>query len=381
MSRADLLPSIRNDNAWSRYRTSGNAPSPIGVPVESFLAEEWRVPFDLSYEIDVWGRVRRGFESARERALGAEAARQNILLTLQADIAANYFNLIGVNEEIRTYQDAIELRREALTLFERRLEVGVGTEFQVERTKVELATAEADLAAARRRRAGLRNALAVLCGRPPSGFDTATADSLTNAPAIAPGLPSALLERRPDVAEAERELAARNARIGVAQAAFFPSISLTANGGLQSGELEDLLDWDSRIWGIGPTVSVPVFQGGRLKADLDEARAAYEEAVANYRQSILVAFRDVDDSLAAVRFLREQSEALQRAVDASRNAVRLAFDRYSAGTVNFLEVIDAEGERLQNELARIQVATEQLTATVRLIKALGGGWEEPSATL
>jgi multidrug efflux system outer membrane protein len=178
------------------------------------------------------------------------------------------------------------------------------------------------------------------------------------------------------VAEAERQLAARNAQIGVAKAAFFPVLRLTASGGLLSGELSDLFDWESRVWSISPSVSLPVFQGGRNRASLEGAWAAYEEGVALYREQVLVAFGDVEDSLAALAFLGEQVRARTAAAAAAANAARLSFERYRAGAVNFLEIVDSEQARLANEVARVLIENEQLLATVRLIKALGGGWEE-----
>jgi len=183
------------------------------------------------------------------------------------------------------------------------------------------------------------------------------------------------LERRPDVAQAERELASRLAQIGVAKAAFFPSVHLTARGGFLSGEVSDLFSWESRIWSIGPGISVPVFEGGRNRATLERAKAAYEEGVALYRQKVLVAFKEVEDSLAALQFLRGETDARAQAAAAATEAARLSFERYRAGAIAFLEVIDSENARLQNELARVRAANEQMLATVRLIKALGGGWQ------
>lgn len=377
MSKADLFPTLNGSGSFTRYRTSGNAASPLGFPIPSFEAQQWQVPFDLSYEIDLWGKVRRGFEAGRYTALAAEAARQNVLLSLQADVAVNYFGLVAARQEIRTLEASIDLRRQALEIFKQRLEAGVGSEFEVERTKVELAIAEANLGIAHQREAELENALAVLCGRPSSEFVASSAVELQPAPRIAPDLPSTLLERRPDVAEAERQLAARNAEIGVRTAAFFPSVRLTAQGGFSSEELADLFLWESRTWGISPSVQFPIFAGGRLKADLERSRAAYDEAIANYRQRLLVAFREVDDNLAAIRFLQDQFDARTRAVEAAGNSAGIALNRFSAGTVSFLEVVDAASLKLQNEIARIAVAREQLNATVRLIKALGGGWDEP----
>lgn len=373
--KADFFPTLDARPTWRRYRTSGNAPSPVDFPVPSFLQESWNIPFDLSYELDLWGKIRRSFESARNLAFAAESARQTLLLVLQADVAVTYFTLQTVAREIRFLEDTIRIRKEALGIFEQRLRAGLGNEFEVQRARVEVAAAEAELGAARRREAELINGLAVLCGDPPSDFAfTISPESIL--PSVAPDLPSSLLERRPDVADAERQLAARNAEIGVAMTAFFPTVRLTGSGGLNSGSIDDLFKWDSRTWSIGPEIDVPIFQGGRGKSNLNRARAAYEEAVAIYRQRVLVAFREVDDNLAALRFLSEQAGAREEAARSARNAAQLALERYTAGAVNFLEVVDAESARLQNELARIRLGQEQLLATVRLVKALGGGWSE-----
>jgi outer membrane protein, multidrug efflux system len=375
INRADFFPTVQGQGNYLRYRTSGNAPSPVPFPVPSFTQQQWTVPFDLSYELDLWGRVRRSFEAAQHLAMGAEAARQSVLLTLQGDLAAAYFSLRAADREIDLLTSSIELRREAFTIFEQRLVAGLGTEFEVERGRVEVASAEADLQNAQRRRAEFFNALALLSGQPPSQFQLDLAETEARLPVVAPDLPSSLLERRPDVAQAERELAARLAQIGVAQAAFFPSVRLTARGGLLSGELSDLFAWESRIWSLGPSVSVPVFEGGRNRAALEQARAAYDEGVALYRQRVLVAFREVEDSLAALQFLQHEASARSAAARAATQAARLSLERYQAGAINFLEVVDSENVRLINELARVRVANEQMLATVRLIKALGGGWE------
>jgi outer membrane protein, multidrug efflux system len=375
VTRADLFPTAQAQGDFIRYRTSGNAPSPVPFPVPSFTQQQWTVPFDLSYELDLWGRVRRSFEAARHLAAGAEAARQSVLLTLQGDLAAMYFSLRSADREIRLLSSSIQLRREALTIFEQRLSAGLGTEFEVERGRVEVASAEADLQNARRRRAEYFNALALLSGQAPSTFELALPEWEPRLPVVAPDIPSSLLERRPDVAQAERELAARLAQIGVAQAAFFPSVRLTARGGLLSGELSDLFAWESRVWSIGPSVGIPLFEGGRNRAGLERARAAYEEGVALYRQRVLVAFREVEDSLAALQFLRHEGASRTSAATAATHAARLSLERYQAGSINFLEVVDSENVRLLNELARVRVENEQLLATVRLIKALGGGWE------
>jgi len=375
IQRADFFPRIDGSAAWARFRTSENAPSPVGFPLPSFTMDQWQMPLDLSYEVDLFGKVRRSFEAARNLAVGAEAARQAVLLALQADVALIYFGLQTADREVGLLERTVEVRREALGIFRQRLEAGILTDFEVQRGQVEVSSAEADLEAARRLRALEWNRLAVLCGRPPSVFDAVISTNQAALPEIAAGLPSSLLERRPDVAEAERMMAARMAEIGVAKAAYYPSVRLTAQGGLLSGEVEDLFAWESRTWSLGPSVTLPLFAGGRNRAGVERAQAVYEEAMARYRQSVLVAFREVEDSLAALRFLSAETKARGVAAEAATAAARQSFARYQAGTVNFLEVVDAEQARLGSLLAHERALREQRFATVRLLKALGGGWE------
>jgi outer membrane protein, multidrug efflux system len=377
ITRADFYPTLDAAGMFTRFRTSGNAPSPVPpFEVPSFQQSTWSTPMDLSYEFDLWGKVRRSFESSRNLAFGAEAARQSILLTLQADVATAYFSLLSTRAQVALLERTIEIREEAFDLIRQRAQVGIGNEFEVQRALVEVETAKAELGGARQRQAQWHNALAILCGRPPSAFEPVLAEAPPPLPVVAPDLPSTLLERRPDVAEAERQLAARNAQIGVAKAAFFPVVRLTASGGFVSGELSDLFEWESRVWSINPSISLPVFQGGRNRANLERSRAAYEESVALYRQQVLVAFGEVEDNLSALIHLMEQVRARTAAAVAAANAARLSFERYQAGAVNFLEIVDSEQARLSNEIARVLIENQQLLATVRLIKALGGGWED-----
>lgn len=376
IEKADLYPTLNGSAAWARYRTSGNAPSPVGFPIPSFTLGQFQTPLDLSYEVDLWGRVRRSFEGARNLAVGAEAARQSVLLALQADVALDYFTLQSTDREIALLERTVGLRREALDIFRQRLQAGMLTDFEVQRAQVEVSSAEADLEALKRVRAQIFNRLAVLCGRPPSGFEATISTNAPTLPQIEAGLPSSLLERRPDVAEAERALAAKMAQIGVAKAAFFPSLRLTASGGLLSGDLTDLFQWESRTWSFGPSLSLPIFAGGRNRADLERSKAAYEEAMAVYRQRILVAFGEVEDALAALQFLGRETEARKEAAVAATLATRQSFSRYQAGAVSFLEVVDSEQARLGSLLAEERVMREQQLATVRLLKALGGGWKE-----
>lgn len=376
VARSELLPTLKANPGYTRTRLSPDqAPNTGGVTADNF-----RMPLDLSYEIDLWGRVRRGFEGARAESQASVAAFQNVLLILHADVAQNHFALRAIDAEISIVSDAIALRKQRVQLVSDRFENGVGDQLELARSKSELASAEAESAALRKRRAELENALAILVGENPSSFKVraVSGDRLARwnpaPPKIPAGLPADLLERRPDVAEAERQLAAANARIGVAKAAFFPALSLTGSSGYVSGELGDLFKWDSRAWSIGPSVSLPIFAGGRNRANLERSEAEYEEAVARYRQKILVAFGEVESSLSGIRFLAEEAEAQERAVTDARHAARLADERYREGIVSHLEAIDADREALQAERAKTQLAGQRLIASAQLVKSLGGGW-------
>ena len=375
VARSDLLPSLTLAPSFNRQRFSPNQEPNFG----HLTANTFHVPLDLSYEIDLWGRVRRSFESARAEAQASLADFYNVLLTLQADLAQNYFALRALDAEIATVSSTVDLRREQVRLVRSRFEGGVGSELDVARAETELATTEAEAASLAQRRSELENAIAVLAGSNPSSFRLPVIrDTAWNPqpPQIPAGLPGELLERRPDVAEAERQLASANARIGVAKAAFFPVLSLTASGGYLSGELDTLFKWDSRTWSVGPSLSLPIFAGGRNRANYKRAQAAFAESVARYRQHVLVAFGDVENSLSGIRHLADQSVAQQRAVSNARRAADLATERYRAGIVSYLEVVDASREALQAERANARLAGQRLSAAVQLIKALGGGWSD-----
>lgn len=377
VTRSELLPHLDFNPSYTRQRYSPNADPSFG----SLTANSFSLPLDLSYEVDLWGRVRRGFESARADAEASLATFYNVLLTLQSDVAENYFTLRSMDAEIATVTGTVRLRQEQVRLVRSRFEGGIGSELDVARAETELATTEAEVAALQQRRDRMENAIAILAGQNPSNFKLAPLSVAENlwdpqTPAIPAGLPSDLLERRPDVAAAERQLAAANARIGVAKGAFFPVLTLTGSGGYLSGDVEDLFNWNSRTWSIGPSVSLPIFAGGRNRANLERARSVYDESVALYRQQVLVAFGDVEDSLSAIRHLADQAEAQSRAVTSAKRAASLAEDRYRSGIVAYIEVVDANRDELSAERANAQLAGERLIATVQLIKALGGGWNE-----
>lgn len=379
VSQSEFYPNLNLNPSYRRERFSPNQEPDFGA----LTANTIRMPLDLSYEIDLWGRVRRGFESTQAEAAAETAAFHHILLTLQADVALNYFSLRSLDAEIDVIHRTIKLRQDQLGIVSNRFEIGLGNELDVARAEADLAGTEAELALLQRRRVQLENALALLVGESPSEFSltfpTDTLDGLNNqVPQIPPGLPSDLLERRPDIAEAERRLAADNARIGIAKASFFPAVSLTASGGVLSADVQDLFTWDSRIWSFGPALSLPLFAGGRNAANLNRARAQYEESVARYRQQILLAFGEVENALADITLLKQQRDAQERAFTSARRAYDLALENFSAGLINYLDVIDAGRAALVNHRINIQLTGERYMATVQLIKALGGGWEADS---
>jgi multidrug efflux system outer membrane protein len=300
------------------------------------------------------------------------------MLALQADVAQNYFALREFDAESEVFGNAVDLRQQALKLVQRRYTEGEITELDVSRAKAELATAQSDAMTVQRLRAASEHSLAVLLGKAPAEFSMA-ADPLKPVNLrVPPGLPSSLLERRPDIAAAERSMAAANSRIGIAKAAFFPSLTITGTGGFESATIGDLFKWSSRAFLLGPlagtALNIPIFDGGRRKGNLANARAEYEEDVANYRQQVLVAFREVEDNLSDMRILEDQTKTQNEAVKASQRAADLSRSQYTEGAVNYLDVIDAERTVLQARRSAVQLQGVQAASTVNLIRALGGGW-------
>jgi multidrug efflux system outer membrane protein len=375
VARSEFLPAIDFNPSYQRERYSPNEVPSFG----NVTANTFSTPLDLSYEVDIWGRVRRNFESTRADAQASLAEFYNVLLTLHSDVAQNYFSLRSLDAEIATVTRTVELRHEQVRLVSGRFKGGVGNSLDVAQAQTDLATTEAEVASLAQQRDQLENAIAILVGQNPSTFKLpALTETNWNPqpPEVPAGLPDDLLERRPDVAQAERLLASANAKIGVAKAAFFPVVTLTGSGGYLSADVTTLFNWESRVWTFGPSVSLPIFSGGRNQANYRRSKAAYQEAVANYRQQVLVAFCDVENSLSAIRHLAEQSEAQERAVQNARRATEFATDRYRAGVVAYIEVVDASRDTLTAERANAQLAGQRLIAAVQLIKTLGGGWLE-----
>jgi multidrug efflux system outer membrane protein len=337
----------------------------------------FNVPLDLSWEIDLWGRVRRSFESAQAEAQASVADYQNVLLTAQADVAVEYFTLREYDAEIGILQETVAARAESLRINKVRVQAGRATDLDVAQAATDLTNAQASLDDVSQRRAETQDALAVLCGVNPGDQILAPLPLASEVPppVVPVGLPASLLERRPDIAEAERTMAAQNAAIGVAYAAFFPRVTLTGSGGVLSARATDLFTWPNTVWSYGPQISLPIFQGGENLSNLQAARANYNESVARYRSTVLDSVRDVEDALADLRFLQAENGALRESVQTARQAVDLERKRFLVGETNYTDVIVADETRLATERNRAQVRGQQFYATVRLIKALGGGWD------
>ncbi|MDB6111170.1 MAG: efflux system, outer rane lipoprotein NodT family [Pedosphaera sp.] len=374
VAKAEFFPNLQADPAYERDRTSPNLANPF--PRNNF--NDFQVPVDFSYELDIWGRVRRSFEAATDEAKASVASYETVWLTLKAEVAQNYFTLRAIDAERAILRSTIERREQALQLAQSRYRGGAASDLDLSRAETELSTTESEYIGLGKSRTELENALAVLVGKSASDFSLAESPLDLVPPVIPPGLPSELLERRPDVAESERLLASQNARIGIAKAAFFPVVRLTGAAGLESGDISTLFNWQSRAWSLGPSISLPIFEGGRNAANLRRSKAVYEEAVAQYRGRILVAFQEVENGLSGLRILAEQNVAQARSVAAASRTADISNKRYLAGLVSYLEVVDSDRTKLQTQREAARILGQRLVTSVQLIKALGGGWADSS---
>lgn len=372
--RGNLLPNLALDASGTRERRSATARGDnSGTPGQTTTNLD--LPVILDYEIDLWGKLRRQLQAIEAEAEASAADYRNVLLALQADLAASYFALRALDQELVVLAEALELRQKSLDLNRRRFEAGDLDEVDVARAETEVSSTEADIFGIRKARAEFENALAVLAGRPSSDFTVPATPLVAAPPAVGVALPSELLERRPDVAQAERVMQAENARIGVAKAAFFPTVRLTGTAGLESASFDQLFRADSRTWGVGPEITLPLFEGGRNKANLERSRFRYDETVATYRQTVLNAVREVDNALAGIHLLARQYEAQARTVAAATRTVVLSQQRFDAGLVAYFDVVDAARTSLDARRAAARLQGQRHLATIALVKALGGDWK------
>ena len=370
-ARAGLFPTV---TAGAQATRSFNGGSRSASGSQSGAATVYQVPVDFTYEADVWGRVRRTIEQNAANAQASAADVESIRLSLQAELAVDYFQLHGLDEQRRLLDTAVADYEAALKITNNRHDQGVASGADVAEAQTQLETARAqaiDLGVARTQ---LEHAIAILTGKAPADL-TIPLTPLAAAPPVVPlELPSELLERRPDIAAAERRVAAANAGIGVATAAYYPSLTLNASGGFASSTLGTLFSLPSRFWSLGPQLLATVFDGGRRRAAVAQSEAAYDAEVAAYRESVLTAFQNVEDNLGALRILSDEAVQQTAAVNAAEKSLALTRNRYSAGIATYLEVITAQNAAYANQRTAVDLRIRQMTASVNLIKALGGGW-------
>jgi multidrug efflux system outer membrane protein len=375
VAQADRIPTVGVEAGVQRGRESPTALGlPATTPVPTITA--WQARLTASYEVDLFGRVSNNIGAAQADAAASEATFRSVLLALQADVAQTYFRVRATDAELEFLNETVRLREENVRISQRRYELGDLGELDPARARTELSTTRSDAIALERQRAQLEHALAVLLGKPAAAF-TAGANPLVASsvlPEIPAGLPSALLERRPDIAAAQRAMIAANARIGVAKSAMFPALRLTGAGGGLSEDLSDLFKWSSRTWVIGALLAMPVIDGGRNRANIARTEAALEESVASYRQSVLAAFAEVEDNLAGLRTLAGQARAIDDAVASARRSAELANKLYQAGRSSYIDVLDAQRNLVAVERSAVQLRGTRATTTVALIRSLGGGW-------
>jgi multidrug efflux system outer membrane protein len=384
--RAGQLPNVGVSAGVSNARTSSETSQGIALGGRSIEGNNFSVGASLSYELDLWGRVRRVVEAADAQALAAQDDRDGVILLLSSQVASSYWQLRGLDAELGILRGALDARREAQQLVEARFNAGLSNELDVSRARIERANAEADLHEVQRQRNAVEHALATLVGASPSTplLASAPATRLPQPPAIPVGLPASLVGQRPDLAASVAQLKAANAQVGVAEGAFYPQLSLTSNFGFASEHLRDLASGGARQFSFGPlALSLPIFDGGRNRANLALSKARYEEAVANHQTRLLTALREVEDALSDVEQRQRQGEVQAQSQQAAARALLVAQARYERGVSTYLDVIDAQRNALAADRAASQIATGRLLATVAVARALGGGWEqgEPLATI
>jgi multidrug efflux system outer membrane protein len=360
----------------NRQRTSANAPQSGQPAGQSYTYNTFTAPIYLGWELDLWGRVRRESQSAHALSAASSDDIESAQLDVAAEVADDYFMLRTLDDEYTLVANTIEAYRRSLELTQNRRRGGIVSDLDVSQAATILHSAEAQLPELKLRRAERLHALAVLCGESPVDFVVATNSPAGAAvPYIPPSLPSKLLEHRPDIAAAERRMAAANADVGVAKAAFFPVVRINGLAGFQSVDTGSWFDWPSRFWSVGPSVQLPLFTGGLNHARLAAAHAAYNEMVADYRQTVLGAFGEVEDELAAQNLLADEWTAENLALASARQTLEIANNRYKSGLITYLDVATAQTDELTHDQATVQLAGARLTAAINLIKALGCGWQ------
>jgi NodT family efflux transporter outer membrane factor (OMF) lipoprotein len=375
-ARSRYFPTVAVGPSYTRTRTSSNVGSTTGTgSTGGKQSQLFSLPGDVSWEPDLWDKVRNAVRAGQYTAQLTAADLEVERLTEQASLAQYFFEIRGQDALQKLFNDTVEADRKALEVVRAAYDTGVGDQISVVEAQTTLESAQSAAINIGIARAQYEHAIAMLIGKPASTFSIPVRPITTAPPPIPVGLPSQLLERRPDVAAAERNMASANAQIGVAYAAYYPALTISATGGMESSAIKNLLAWPSRFWSVGPSLSETVYDGGLRRATVNQYIATYNANLATYRQSVLTAFQQVEDSLAAVRILSQQIRRQQEAVDSSETFVRLESGRYETGIDPYIDVVIAQTTLLSNQQSLANLQVQEMTASVQLIQALGGGWD------
>jgi NodT family efflux transporter outer membrane factor (OMF) lipoprotein len=371
-NRASEFPTISTAPSIASIGASANRPyQPSGA---ARAKGDFVLPFDVSYELDFWGRVRRTVASAREFAQASAADLETAKLSIQAELALDYFELRSADAQKQILDNTVESYAAALRLTRNRYQGGAAPKSDVAQAETQLETAQVQDTDIGVQRSQYEHAIAILIGKPPAGFSLPAVPSSLRPPDIPVGVPSELLERRPDIAAAERRVAAANEQIGIARAAFFPTVMLSAVAGLEGSSITNWLNWPSRVWAVGPSAVQILFDAGRRRATSEAAMAGFDAAVADYREAALAAFQQVEDNMAALRILEAEASQQHQAVVSAQESLQLFTNRYKGGVDTYLQVVTSQTAALANERNETDIQRRRMDATVLLIKALGGGW-------
>lgn len=373
-NRASQFPTISTAPSAAYVKNTDYAPGFPGKFPEASKGD-FVLPFDLSYELDLWGRVRRSVAAAREEAQATAADYETAKLSLEAELALDYFELRNADAQKQLLDDTVKAYTDNVQLTTHRFKGGVAPRSDVAQAQTQLDTTRVQDTDVTAQRAQFEHAIAILIGKPPAEFSLAAAPLNYQPPKIPVGLPSDLLQRRPDIAAAERRMAEANQQIGIARAAYFPTLTLDGTAGFAGTQASNWFTWPAGFWALGPTLAQTLFDAGRRRANSESARASYDAAVASYRQTALTAFQEVEDNLAALRILDNEAQLQEQAVASSKDSLQLFTNRYRRGVDTYLQVITAETTELANERNAIDILRRRMDASVLLVKALGGAWD------
>lgn len=372
LNRSNLFPTISTSPSITTNRISK---SRVINPSANGRFGDYILPVDLNYELDAWGRIRRSIAAAREEAQATAADLETIRLSLHAELAIDYFELRSLDAQQRLLDQTLVAYQKALDLIQNRYNGGLSSKAELALARTQLETARSQDIGVDVARAEFEHAIAILAGRTPETLSLPVRILNLKPPTIPAGVPSQLMERRPDIAAAERRVAEANEQIGIARAAFFPTLLITASGGFEGGSFVNWLSWPNRFWAVGPSALEVIFDAGRRRAASQAATAGYDQTVADYVQSTLLAFQQVEDNLSTLRILEKQAAAQRVAVEAAEESLRLSLNQYKGGLVTYLQVVTAQTTAYQNEYTEVDLLRQRMDASVLLIKALGGGWD------